>query len=100
MLQDSAPVLVLSHAAARANLDAVLDGMRNADGTGDQNEQARILSVPLLDLVADRHDWAIFPPTNPDPKAIGLTSKHLAYSSTPQVLPDSQKASWSNIKAW
>ena len=33
----------------------------------------------VLDLEADANDWAMYPANNPEPKAIGLTSKHLAY---------------------
>ena len=65
MLKDSAPTIILTHAAARVSLQAALD--------------ACDLTIPVLDLEVDSHDWAIQSATNPESKAIGLTSNHLAY---------------------
>ncbi|WP_122358917.1 non-ribosomal peptide synthetase [Pseudomonas ficuserectae] len=64
MLADSAPRVLLSHAAARPALLAALEG--------------GAASAPLLDL-ADTRLWAAQPVDNPDPHAVGLTSRHLAY---------------------
>jgi amino acid adenylation domain-containing protein len=65
MLADSAPMLVLTHKAARARLEAALDnpGRRAA----------------VLDLEADAADWAAQSTGNPDAQAAGLTSNNLAY---------------------
>ncbi|WP_010198492.1 AMP-binding protein, partial [Pseudomonas amygdali] len=64
MLADSAPRVLLSHAAARPALLAALEG--------------GAASAPLLDL-ADTRLWAAQPVDNPDLHAVGLTSRHLAY---------------------
>ncbi|WP_259641443.1 amino acid adenylation domain-containing protein, partial [Pseudomonas savastanoi] len=64
MLADSAPRVLLSHAAARPALLAALEG--------------GAALAPLLDL-ADTRLWAAQPVDNPDPHAVGLTSRHLAY---------------------
>ncbi|MCF5706401.1 amino acid adenylation domain-containing protein [Pseudomonas syringae] len=64
LLSDSAPRVVLTHASARHALLAALE----AAGT----------SPTLLDL-ADTHLWEAQPDRNPDPLAVGLTSRHLAY---------------------
>ncbi|PBP95967.1 non-ribosomal peptide synthetase, partial [Pseudomonas congelans] len=64
MLADSAPRVLLSHAPARAALLAAL-------------EQGEVASK-VLDL-ADTRLWAEQPTHNPDPHAVGLTSRHLAY---------------------
>ncbi|MCF5385096.1 AMP-binding protein, partial [Pseudomonas syringae] len=64
MLADSAPRVLLSHAPARAALLAALE----------QGEVA----AQVLDL-ADTRLWAAQPTHNPDPHAVGLTSRHLAY---------------------
>ena len=64
MLADCAPRVVLTHAPARAALDAALAGHATA---------------PVLDLVADTSLWDGNSDVNPDPDATGLTSRHLAY---------------------
>ncbi|RMS80463.1 Non-ribosomal peptide synthetase module [Pseudomonas savastanoi] len=64
MLADSAPRVLLSHAAARPALLAALEECAT--------------SAPLLDL-ADTRLWAAQPVDNPGPHAVGLTSRHLAY---------------------
>ena len=65
MLKDAAPRVVLTHGAARVSLDAAMAHCA--------------IAACVVDLEADAHDWAIQPTTDPDPKALGLTSKHLAY---------------------
>ena len=67
MLQDSAPVLVLTHAAARSSLQGAL-ALAETDHPPS-----------VLDLESDAYDWAIQPDTNPSPKTIGLTAQNLAY---------------------
>ncbi|KPY82891.1 Amino acid adenylation [Pseudomonas syringae pv. tagetis] len=64
MLADSAPRVLLSHAPARAALLAALHGVE--------------VAPTLLDL-ADTPLWAAQSVHNPDPHAVGLTSRHLAY---------------------
>ncbi|MDR9750405.1 amino acid adenylation domain-containing protein [Pseudomonas sp. SZMC_28357] len=64
MLVDSAPIVVLTHSAAREALRAALDGSAAA--------------AQVLDL-GDARRWAAQSPHNPDPLAVGLTSRHLAY---------------------
>jgi amino acid adenylation domain-containing protein len=59
MLDDSAPVAVLTHGAF----------VRASQGVG----------VPVLDLSAAEPEWAHRPATNPDPAEVGLTADHLAY---------------------
>ena len=63
MLQDSAPVLVLTHAAARGALSQAMAGLAEAP--------------PVVDL--DGTAWSQACPDNLDPAAIGLNSAHLAY---------------------
>jgi amino acid adenylation domain-containing protein len=70
MLEDSAPVLVLTHTAARSKLEAALALSKSIDQSH---------SIPIIDLDTDKRDWAIQPDSNPDPKTIDLTSKNLAY---------------------
>ncbi|NWA02234.1 non-ribosomal peptide synthetase [Pseudomonas gingeri] len=65
LLADSAPAVVLTHAAARPSLTAACKGL---------------VSKPrLLDLEADATRWAERPDDNLDPREIGLTANHLAY---------------------
>jgi amino acid adenylation domain-containing protein len=64
MLADSAPRVVLTHAAAQAALRAALAGSSAAP--------------TVLDL-ADAQRWALQSSSDPDPHAVGLTSGHLAY---------------------
>ncbi|MFM8277266.1 MAG: amino acid adenylation domain-containing protein, partial [Cyanobium sp.] len=61
MLDDSAPVVLLVHAATQDRL-ASLAG-----------------AVPTIDLDGDATDWVEQSASNPDPQALGLMSKHLAY---------------------
>jgi len=61
MLADSAPVAILAHGA-----------------TTDLLQQLNP-AVPLIDLDTDSAAWAALPAANPEPQAIGLTSRHLAY---------------------
>jgi amino acid adenylation domain-containing protein len=65
MLDDSAPVAVLTHAQAQARLPAAF-------------ERATV-AAPVIDLDADVALWANLPDSNPDRTDIGLTSRHLAY---------------------
>ena len=65
MLKDSAPSIVLTHGPARVGLQAALD---ECD-----------LTTVVFDLERDASVCSIYPSSNPDPKAIGLTSQHLAY---------------------
>jgi amino acid adenylation domain-containing protein len=62
MLTDSAPVVVLTHAPARAAVDAAL-------GT----------ATTLIDLEADARLWADQPGRNIEPRTLGLAPDHLAY---------------------
>ncbi|WP_338835114.1 amino acid adenylation domain-containing protein [Bradyrhizobium septentrionale] len=62
VLEDAAPPLLLADAAGRAALGG--DGL-----TG----------VTVLDLETATPAWAELPATDPDPRALGLTSRHLAY---------------------
>ena len=64
MLADSTPRVLLSHAPARAALLAALEKVG--------------VATQVLDL-ADSRLWAAQPTHNPDPHAVGLTSRHLAY---------------------
>ncbi|HEX4714025.1 MAG TPA: condensation domain-containing protein, partial [Ktedonobacteraceae bacterium] len=61
MLDDSAPVALLTQTRLRATLPELSD------------------TLPLLDLDASTPPWHLQPDTNPDPIAIGLTPQHLAY---------------------
>ncbi|WP_456639423.1 non-ribosomal peptide synthase/polyketide synthase [Bradyrhizobium sp. USDA 10063] len=62
VLDDAAPRLLLADAAGRSALggDALVD-------------------VTVVDLETPTPAWAELPAANPDPRAIGLTSRHLAY---------------------
>ncbi|MGF6536716.1 amino acid adenylation domain-containing protein [Paraburkholderia youngii] len=62
MLEDAAPPLLLADAAGRAALgaDALLD-------------------LTVVDLETATPEWANLPVSDPDPRALGLTSRHLAY---------------------
>ncbi|MER8562692.1 amino acid adenylation domain-containing protein [Mesorhizobium sp. M0578] len=62
VLEDAAPRLLLCDAAGRAAL--------GADAPGQ---------VSVVDLDTATPAWAGLPPSNPDPRALGLTSRHLAY---------------------
>jgi amino acid adenylation domain-containing protein len=65
MLNDSAPVVLLTHlsASVRTALSAVLTTHK----------------IPVLDLQANAHEWADEAESNPHPDCVGLTAKHLAY---------------------
>ncbi|WP_190242203.1 AMP-binding protein [Bradyrhizobium algeriense] len=60
-LEDAAPQLVLADAAGRAAL-------------GDVG-----VDVTVVDLATATPPWANLPASNPDARALGLTSRHLAY---------------------
>ncbi|MET4538222.1 amino acid adenylation domain-containing protein, partial [Bradyrhizobium sp. JR1.7] len=62
LLNDAAPRLLLADAAGRTALgcDAFLD-------------------LTVIDLATATPAWANLPESNPDPRALGLTSRHLAY---------------------
>ncbi|WFU85657.1 non-ribosomal peptide synthase/polyketide synthase [Bradyrhizobium sp. CIAT3101] len=62
VLADAAPQLLLADAAGRSALgdDALLD-------------------LTVVDLTAATPEWANLPAADPDPRALGLTSRHLAY---------------------
>ncbi|MCP3467984.1 non-ribosomal peptide synthetase, partial [Bradyrhizobium sp. CCGUVB23] len=62
VLADAAPQLLLADAAGRSALgeDALLD-------------------LTVVDLAAAAPEWANLPASDPDPRALGLTSRHLAY---------------------
>ncbi|MEX3860283.1 amino acid adenylation domain-containing protein, partial [Paraburkholderia sp. BR10923] len=62
MLEDAAPPLLLADAAGRSALgaDALLD-------------------LTVVDLETATPEWANLPVSDPDPRALGLTSRHLAY---------------------
>ncbi len=64
MLEDSAPVAVLTHGAARTPLE---DGM------------ARLAHRPPILNVEEDAAWSQKSSANPDPAAIGLTSRHLSH---------------------
>ncbi|WP_439740574.1 amino acid adenylation domain-containing protein [Bradyrhizobium japonicum] len=61
VLEDAAPRLLLTDAAGRAAL-------------GDVG-----LDASVLELDAAAPAWASLPESDPDPRALGLTSRHLAY---------------------
>ena len=65
MLKDSAPILILTHQAARSSLQTAID-QSNAN-------------IPIVDLNTDANDWVTYPTSNPNPNAVNLTPKHLAY---------------------
>jgi amino acid adenylation domain-containing protein len=69
MLQDSAPVVILTHSrvpkVVRAHLRSVSAGP--AEG------------VPLIDLTADAGRWDREPSSTPDRALVGLIPEHLAY---------------------
>ncbi|MFQ3459984.1 AMP-binding protein, partial [Bradyrhizobium sp. UFLA01-814] len=62
VLEDAAPHLLLADAAGRSALgdDALLD-------------------LTVVDLAAATPEWANLPESDPDARALGLTSRHLAY---------------------
>lgn len=68
VLKDAATHLLLADVAGRAVLgtDALAD-------------------VTVVDLETATPAWAELPATDPDRRALGLTSRHLAYVSTPQA---------------
>jgi len=61
MLSDSAPATILAHGATKALL------------------QRLDYAVSVIDLDADGDCWSALDATNPEPQAVGLTSRHLAY---------------------
>ncbi|KRR14942.1 non-ribosomal peptide synthetase [Bradyrhizobium retamae] len=61
VLEDAAPQLVLADAAGRAALSDVG------------------VDVRVVDLATATPPWANLPASNPDTRALGLTSRHLAY---------------------
>ena len=65
ILDDIAPVAVLTHAQAQARVPAAFGGATAA--------------IPVIDLEADANGWAGQPESNPDCSGVGLTSRHLAY---------------------
>ncbi|MGY3443342.1 non-ribosomal peptide synthetase component F [Bradyrhizobium sp. USDA 4473] len=62
VLEDAAPHLLLADAAGRSAL----------------GDDAR-LDLTMVDLATASPAWAALPATDPDPRALGLTSRHLAY---------------------
>ncbi|MCA6113143.1 amino acid adenylation domain-containing protein, partial [Bradyrhizobium sp. CNPSo 4026] len=62
VLNDAAPPLLLADAAGRAALGA--DALRD---------------LTVVDLEAATPAWANLPASDPDPRGLGLTSRHLAY---------------------
>ncbi|MBO4228605.1 amino acid adenylation domain-containing protein, partial [Bradyrhizobium neotropicale] len=62
VLKDAAPALLLADAAGRAALGA-----------------EALADLTVVDLAAATPEWANLPAANPDPRALGLTSRHLAY---------------------
>jgi non-ribosomal peptide synthetase component F len=65
MMQDSAPHILLTHAAASPALQSACQSMAAAP--------------PMLDLLGDAHLWAGLSPENPDCHSLGLNPRHLAY---------------------
>ncbi|MFQ3459756.1 amino acid adenylation domain-containing protein, partial [Bradyrhizobium sp. UFLA01-814] len=62
VLADAAPQLLLADAAGRSALGD--DALRD---------------LTVVDLAAATPEWANLPASDPDPRALGLTSRHLAY---------------------
>nr|WP_208758116.1 non-ribosomal peptide synthetase [Bradyrhizobium zhanjiangense] len=62
VLDDAAPRVLLADAAGRSALGA--DALRD---------------LTVVDLAATTPEWANLPASDPDPRALGLTSRHLAY---------------------
>ncbi|MDA9535698.1 hypothetical protein ACM41_05190, partial [Bradyrhizobium sp. CCBAU 21362] len=62
VLDDAAPRVLLADAAGRSALGD--DALRD---------------LTVVDLVATMPEWANLPASDPDPRALGLTSRHLAY---------------------
>ena len=65
MLGDSAPALVLTHTRVSETVREQLAGV--------------MAGRPVVDLNAASAPWLVCPHTAPDPTAVGLTPKHLAY---------------------
>ena len=86
MLKDSAPVVVLTDAQARARLVAAFGGTAAA--------------LPVIDLEADAERWAGRPAINPDRTSVRLTARHLAYVIYTSGSTGCQKVSWWSIRAW
>ncbi|WP_339156981.1 non-ribosomal peptide synthase/polyketide synthase [Bradyrhizobium sp. 2S1] len=89
VLADAAPSLLLADAAGRSALGA--DALRD---------------LTVVDLAAASPAWAALPATDPDPCALGLTSRHLAYviytsgsSGTPKGVMVEHR-SLVNLVAW
>ncbi|WP_394824378.1 non-ribosomal peptide synthase/polyketide synthase [Pendulispora albinea] len=64
MLRDCAPKVLLTQS-----------GIGRGEGMDDMGDA----TVPVLDLDAPEPVWSGFPASNPDPRDVGLTSRHLAY---------------------
>ncbi len=62
VLEDAAPQLLLADAAGRAALGA-----------------EALADLTVIDLATPTPEWAHLPASDPDPRALGLTSRHLAY---------------------
>ncbi|WP_439397117.1 amino acid adenylation domain-containing protein [Bradyrhizobium sp. PMVTL-01] len=62
VIEDAAPQLLLADAAGRAALGA-----------------KALADLTVVDLAAATPEWANLPASDPDPRALGLTSRHLAY---------------------
>ncbi|WP_271595981.1 MULTISPECIES: non-ribosomal peptide synthetase [unclassified Bradyrhizobium] len=62
VIEDAAPQLLLADAAGRAALGA-----------------EALADVTVVDLAEATPEWANLPASDPDPRALGLTSRHLAY---------------------
>jgi amino acid adenylation domain-containing protein len=65
MLADSEPRAILTHEAARAALEAACPSLTHVPA--------------VIDLADEAGLWAEQPSTSPDPQALGLTSRNLAY---------------------
>src|SRR6185436_10402114 len=82
MLEDCGPRVVLTHAAARAALNAALPAAadRTSSESSELDSDPVAIDVPVvLDLVADAGRWAEGLATDLDPGSLGLTPDHLAY---------------------
>jgi len=67
MLEDSAPVAILTHNHVASQAQATILAT------------SAVAGVPVIDLQADAARWASEPDTDPDPEGVGLTPEHLAY---------------------